>query len=142
MGGFPAKFLGVPLITSKLSLADCYPLIAKIKARISSWTNKFLSYAGRLQLIKSVIFSIQSFWSSHFILPAAMLKDLKSIMSRFLWKGPSLLKYGAKVAWSKIALPFSEGGLAINHLEDWNRALIIIHLWRIVNPNHCSLWAS
>lgn len=71
-----------------------------------------------------------------------MLKDLKSIMSKFLWKGPSLLKYDAKVAWSKISLPLSEGGLAIKHLEDWNKALIIMQLWRIFNPNHNSLWAD
>lgn len=36
LGGFPAKFLGVPLLTSKLSLADCRPLIERIVARISS----------------------------------------------------------------------------------------------------------
>lgn len=48
VGLFPAKFLGVPLITSKLSLADCRPLLERIVARISSWTNKFLSYSGRL----------------------------------------------------------------------------------------------
>lgn len=139
---FPTKFLGVPLITTKLNLANCHPLLEKVKARITSWTNKFLSYAGRLQLIKSVIFAVQLYWSAHFILLAAVLRDLKSTMSRFLWKGPSMLKFGAKVAWRKIALPYSEGSLAIKQLEDWNSALILLQLCRVVDPNSKSLWAS
>lgn len=56
LGTFPAKLLGVPPISSKLSCRDCIPLVGKITARISSWTNVFLSYSGRIQLIKSVLF--------------------------------------------------------------------------------------
>jgi len=141
LGSFPAKFLGVPLITTKLSLADCQPLLEKLKSRITSWTNCFLSYAGRLQLIKSVIHSIQAYWSAHFILPASAINDMKSSMSRFLWKGPSMGKSGAKVAWNKIILPIAEGGLAIKNLEEWNKAQILMHLWQIISPSS-SFWAK
>ncbi|XP_056689712.1 uncharacterized protein [Spinacia oleracea] len=55
-GTFPFKYLGVPLTTRKLSFADYKPLIDRTVARIKSWTSKFLSYAGRLQLVKSVLF--------------------------------------------------------------------------------------
>ncbi|KAL0394538.1 UNVERIFIED_CONTAM: hypothetical protein Slati_4420000 [Sesamum latifolium] len=34
-GTLPVRYLGVPLITSKLSLADCAPLIQKIEAKIA-----------------------------------------------------------------------------------------------------------
>lgn len=37
------------------------------------------------------------------------------------------------MAWSKISLPLSEGGLGIKCLEDWNQALILLRLWKIVN---------
>lgn len=134
LGTFPAKFLGVPLITSKLSRADCQPLLARIKSKISSWTNKFLSYVGRLQLLKSVIFAIQSYWSEHFALPAAVLSEIQSSLFRFLWKGPSLQKHGAKVACNKISLPLSEGGLAIKHIKDWNHALLILQVLKVINP--------
>lgn len=118
------------------------PLLEKIKNIITSWTNNFLSYSGRLQLIISVIHAIHSYWSAHFILPAAVLKDIKSSMSRFLWKGPSMQKFGAKVAWNKISLPTAEGGLAIKNLEDWNRASILMHSWHIINPSSSSFWAK
>lgn len=64
--GFPlcsllVKFLGVPHISIKLTSADCVPLVDKITARVTSWANIFLSYAGRIQLINSVLFAMQSF---------------------------------------------------------------------------------
>ena len=63
-------------------------------------------------------------------------------MSRFLWKGPSMDKHGSKVVWSKICLPFAEGGLAIKNLTDWNKSLILMHLWHVINPLSPSLWAK
>lgn len=143
-GTLPAKFLGVPLISTKLCSADCYPLIEKITRTVASWTNKFLSYSGRLQLIQSILFAIQSYWSAFFIFPAVTIKAIKIIFSRFLWKGPSLQKFGSKVSWNNITLPnpYKEGGLNIKDLEDWNNSLIMLQLWKLIDPNSTSLWAS
>ncbi|OIT39896.1 hypothetical protein A4A49_55824 [Nicotiana attenuata] len=62
-GSLPFRYLGVPLSSKRLSVAQCQPLLDKMVGRIKNWTVKFLSNAGRLQLIKSVLFAIQSFWS-------------------------------------------------------------------------------
>ena len=83
-GLLPVKFLGVPLISIKLSINDCMPLIARITSKVYSWTALLLSFAGRAQLIKAVLFSIQAFWSNHFLLPAAVHKQIQRIMTRFL----------------------------------------------------------
>ena len=50
------KYLGVPLISTRLSHIDCQPLLDKIIARTQSWTSRSLSFAGRLQLISSVLY--------------------------------------------------------------------------------------
>lgn len=60
-GTLPIKYLGVSLISTRLTTRDCRPLIEKITNRVESWTSKRLSYAGRLQLIRSVLFSIQGY---------------------------------------------------------------------------------
>ena len=60
-GSLPVKFLGVPLISTKLSINDCMPLIDKLTSRLYSWTAILLSFAGRAQLIKAVLMAIQSF---------------------------------------------------------------------------------
>ncbi|WOL01242.1 hypothetical protein Cni_G09958 [Canna indica] len=53
IGTLPTRFLGVPLITKQLTYNDCLPLIESIQSRIHSWKAKYLSYMGRLSLIKS-----------------------------------------------------------------------------------------
>ena len=43
LGWFPMRYLGVPLISTRLTHDDT-PLIQRITARIQSWTSKSLSY--------------------------------------------------------------------------------------------------
>ena len=54
VGQLPVRYLGVPLITTKLKSGDCKSLIDRIGKRIQNWNNKSLSYVGRAQLIKSI----------------------------------------------------------------------------------------
>jgi len=52
-----------------LTVIQCQPLVKKMISRIENWSSKLLSYAGRLQLIKSVLFGVQTYWSQVFALP-------------------------------------------------------------------------
>ncbi|KAL2225484.1 UNVERIFIED_CONTAM: hypothetical protein Sindi_3025000 [Sesamum indicum] len=45
-GQLPMRYLGLPLISSRLSISDCQPLLSKIDAR-TGWEGLSLSYAGR-----------------------------------------------------------------------------------------------
>ncbi|GKC54852.1 hypothetical protein Tco_1077597 [Tanacetum coccineum] len=54
----PVKYVGVPLVTTRLVYRDCKELVEKVQNRIRDWKNKFLSFAGRLQLIQSVLSSM------------------------------------------------------------------------------------
>lgn len=63
---------------------------------MGSWTGRFLSYRGRLQLISSVITSMANFWMSAFRLPGSCLKEIESLCSTFLWSGPELKTSKAK----------------------------------------------
>ncbi|GKF65606.1 putative reverse transcriptase domain, reverse transcriptase zinc-binding domain protein [Tanacetum coccineum] len=47
-GKLPVKYLGVPLISSRLLNRDCKILVKKAKNRIGDWKNKSLSFAERL----------------------------------------------------------------------------------------------
>lgn len=51
---------------------------------------KALSYAGRLQLVKSILFSIQVSCSSLFILPKGVIKQVAQILITFLCRGSEL----------------------------------------------------
>lgn len=52
-GALPVKYVGVPVVYTKLSLRDCSGLITKIVAKIQGWANKTVSYAVRLQQNRS-----------------------------------------------------------------------------------------
>ncbi|KAL2228923.1 UNVERIFIED_CONTAM: hypothetical protein Sindi_1872000 [Sesamum indicum] len=41
------RYLGLPLLSSRLTVADCNPLLLKIDKRIAGWEGMALSYAGR-----------------------------------------------------------------------------------------------
>ncbi|GJX00307.1 hypothetical protein Tco_0184220 [Tanacetum coccineum] len=100
VGVLPVKHLGVPLISKRLFSKDCLPLIDKVRNKVMDWKNKSLSFAGRLQLISSVIGSMQIYWSSMFILPVAISNDIERLMRDFLWNYGVFKKGKAKVKWS------------------------------------------
>ncbi|GJX74450.1 RNA-directed DNA polymerase, eukaryota, reverse transcriptase zinc-binding domain protein [Tanacetum coccineum] len=57
-GKLPVIYLGVPFIAKRLGVNECGCLLDKIKSKIKIWKNRYLSYAGRLQLIVAVLESI------------------------------------------------------------------------------------
>ena len=113
MGSLPVKYLGVPLISTKLSHLDCLPLMDKMIARIQSWTSRSLSFAGRLQLISSVLYSIQTYWCSMFIIPKFTCYKIEQIFSGFLWSGSDVNARRAKVGWKALCLRKEEGGIGL-----------------------------
>ena len=98
-----------------------------------------LSYDRHLQLIKSVLFSIQVYWSSMFILPKAVIRKVEAILRSFLWKGSDLSPGGCKVSWESLCVPKEEGGLGIKDMGVWNKAAMVKHLWFLCT-DHESLW--
>ncbi|KAK1441009.1 hypothetical protein QVD17_06845 [Tagetes erecta] len=139
-GSLPVKYLGVPLISSRLLYKDCKILVEKLEGKILNWRNRMLSFAGRLQLILSVLSSMHIYWASVFILPARVILELEAKMRGFLWsQGSSTSR--AKVSWKSVCLPKSEGGLGIRRIGDMNKSLMASHVWSIL-MHRKSLWVE
>ncbi|GAV93010.1 LOW QUALITY PROTEIN: zf-RVT domain-containing protein, partial [Cephalotus follicularis] len=134
-GTLPVTYLGLPLITKKLSRSDCAPLIERITARAKSWISKTLSFVGRLQLIKSTLVNMQAYWCSAFLLPGSVVKECVKVLSTFLWG-----KAKGKVKWAEVCKPVIEGGLGVKDLKTWNRVLLLKQVWNILMNQ--SLWAK
>lgn len=124
MGELSFKYLGVPLSTKRLTAIQCWPLVDKITSRITSWMAKSLLYAGRLQLIKAVLFGVQAYWSQLFLLPQKVIKLIEATCRSYLWTGEATISRRALVAWEKICLPKGVGGLNVLNLRIWNQAAI------------------
>ncbi|GJY29596.1 RNA-directed DNA polymerase, eukaryota, reverse transcriptase zinc-binding domain protein [Tanacetum coccineum] len=140
-GRLPVKYLGVPLVSSRLVFRDCKELIDRIRSRINDWKNKSLSAAGRLQLIRSVLSSMHVYWASVFILPTRILLDIEQLMRGFLWSHGDMKKGKAKVSWEVVCLSKIEGGLGVRRLDLFNKALMVPHIWNLISRKE-SLWVK
>lgn len=69
LGTLPVKYLWVPIFAGNLQIKDYAPITEKTTARIKSWSSSFLSFAGRLQLIKFVLSSLYQYWCNVIPLP-------------------------------------------------------------------------
>ncbi|KAL2247317.1 UNVERIFIED_CONTAM: hypothetical protein Sindi_2584000 [Sesamum indicum] len=116
-GLLPLRYLGLPLLSSRLTIADCQPLLVKIDKRIAGWEGMTLSYAGRVQIIKSVLMSLSFYWASAFILPKRVTNEIEKRLRNFLRKGPTNSGY-AKVAWKELCRPVDKGGLGHFHMDN------------------------
>jgi hypothetical protein len=112
----PMRYLGVPLISKKLAASDCASLLEKISRRINSWLSKYLSFAGRLQLLSSRLYSIHVYWTSIFILQKKVIRVIVQKFNRLLCNGNELSSAKAKVAWDVLCVPRVEGNLGFRKL--------------------------
>ncbi|GJU62334.1 hypothetical protein Tco_1244169 [Tanacetum coccineum] len=140
-GRLPVKYLGVPLVSSRLVFRDCKELIDRIRSRITDWKNKSLSATGRLQLVRSVLGSMHVYWASVFILPSRIILDIEQLMRGFLWSHGDISKGKAKVSWEVVCLPKIEGGLGVRRLDIFNKALMVPHIWNLLSRKE-SLWVK
>ncbi|GJU60185.1 RNA-directed DNA polymerase, eukaryota, reverse transcriptase zinc-binding domain protein [Tanacetum coccineum] len=140
-GMLPTRYLGVPLITKRLSVKDCQTLKNKIKGKTTDWKCKYLSCVGRLLLISAVLESTSVYRASVFKLPKTVIKEINGILKRFLCSNGDSAKGKAKVAWKQVCKPKEYGGLGLKNLEAWNEALLTKHLWNIAAKKD-TLWVK
>lgn len=139
MGELSFKYLGVPLVSSNLSMDNHKCLIEKILGRIISISRSF-TYVRRLILIKATLFSVQVYWSSFLILPSKILKEIDdNLRAFFLGKCGN---HKAKVAWEYVYVLKDEGGLGLMTSKEWNRATATKNLWNLLQPNSESFWVN
>ncbi|XP_039064795.1 uncharacterized protein LOC120210041 [Hibiscus syriacus] len=113
-GTLHVRYLGIPLVTRKLTVKDCQPLIDKIKFKLHQW---------------------------QLILPQSIINKIKKICSRYFWKGSNIPAVGARVSWDRICKPKSEGGLGLNDIKSWNKTCMILLIKNLLAVES-SLWVA
>jgi len=112
-GKLPFKFLGVPITTKRLSAIDCEMLVQKMIMKVKVWGTRNLSYAGRVQLVNSVLLHMNTYWLSMFVLPKRVLKDITGICRNYIWSGQVYTTKPPLVAWDIVCMSKKEGGLGV-----------------------------
>ncbi|GKB03254.1 RNA-directed DNA polymerase, eukaryota, reverse transcriptase zinc-binding domain protein [Tanacetum coccineum] len=117
IGRLLVRYLGVPLMDKKIGVKDCKNLVDKVRQKLCDWKNKSLSYAGRNQLIASVLSSMQVYWGSVFLIPTTVIKEIETLFKGFLWCNEDLTRGKARVAWKDVCKPKYQGGLGLKPLN-------------------------
>jgi len=129
----PFTYLGLPLGTTKPRVDHFEPLMSKTERKLTA-TSNFLTHAGRLQLVNSVLSSLPTFAMCTLQVPATVLDYIDRARRHCLWRGSdSNAKMKPLVAWKKCAKPKRKGGLGIINLRSQNNALLLKHLDKFYN---------
>ncbi|KAI0498287.1 hypothetical protein KFK09_021528 [Dendrobium nobile] len=136
----PLIYLGIPLFKGRKKIFLFDDLISKVHNRLSSWDSNFLSFGGRLILIKSVLASIPVYSFQVLFPPKTVCLRIDRILNKFFWRGSSS---NAKIHWSsweKCCGLKQEGDLGCKSMHDMVLGFSF-KLWHNLKANE-SLWAK
>ncbi|XP_074282988.1 uncharacterized protein LOC141607529 [Silene latifolia] len=136
-GAFPFRYLGLPLHTSRLTSDMFDTIIIKIQQAMAHWSNCFLPYAGKLQLINSIVFGLKNFWCSTVLIPRTVIAHINKLCKDFFWGIPMGSRKMVFKSWHQISSPWSSAsdqGL----WSRWVQKYILKHedIWHISSKVH------
>jgi len=132
------KYLGFYLKANKYQSRDWSWLIGKVEKRLKGWSHKWLSRAGRLVLVKSVLEAIPVYWMLLSWIPRGTLEKIRRLCFRYLWSGKNENQITPWVGWKKIAIPKGLGGWGLKNIFLFAQALAAKGGWRMLKTD--SLW--
>jgi len=100
-----------------------WDLVVHIKSRLSSWRSKYLSFGGRLVLLKSVLASLLVYALSFFKAPSSIISSIKYLLIHFL-EG---CEDNRKISWidrESVCLEKEVAGLRVRRLREFNLVLL------------------
>jgi len=83
VGHVPFLYLGLSIGGNPSRLAFWDPVMHSIKSRLSAWKSRFLSFGGRLTLLKSVLTSLPVYALSFFKAPSGIISSIESLFKLF-----------------------------------------------------------
>ncbi|XP_028073785.1 uncharacterized protein LOC114276193 [Camellia sinensis] len=135
----PLTYLSLPLGANPRRSNTWKPVVEKYKKKLASWKRRYLSFAGRLTLIKSALSSLPVYFLSIFKMPVGVAKTIDRIQSNFLWGGSDIKKKIHLVKWQEVCQSTAQGGLGVRRLSEVNVCLMLKWWWRY-GREHKSLW--
>ncbi|XP_052112461.1 uncharacterized protein LOC127744218 [Arachis duranensis] len=135
------KYLGVPVLHSKVTKHTFEGIINKLHARLNSSKASSLSLAGRTTLVKSVLSSMPLYNMQSAILPASTCNTIDRICRNFIWGDTDQNKKIHLLNWKMICEPKHTGGLGIRHASLGNKAFMMKAGWGLIAKKD-DLWAK
>jgi len=138
-GKVPFLYLVLSISGNPCWLALWKLVLHTIKFRLSGWKSRFLSFGGRLTLLKFVLTSLPVYALSFFKASSGKISSIESLLNIFFWGW----EWGSqKIPWiyrNTICLRKEYGGLEVRQLREFNLSLLGKWCWRLL-VDRCGFW--
>ena len=133
---FPIQYLGAPLGIHKPTVEQCLPLVTRLQKKLMGLSS-FMTMAGRLLLVKSVLNSLLIYLMGCLDVPVTIKTQAIKLLRHCLWRGPDLEDHRpAMVAWRTVCRPKDQGGLGVMDIFVQNKALLLKNLHKFYNRHN------
>lgn len=120
----PFTYLSLPLGANPRRKSTWATIIEKCQRRLASWKRRFISFGGRLTLIRSVLSSLPVYYMSLFKLLEGVARAIDRIQAFFLWGGSNLKRKIRLVKWEEVTKSKKQGGIRVRKVRDVNDCLL------------------
>jgi len=126
------KYLSLPSMVGRSKKATFNFIKDRVWQKISSWSSKCLSKAGREVMIKSVLQAIPSYAISIFRLPNSLLDEIEKMMNAFWWGHGGARNKGLHwLSWEKLFVHKNHRGMGFKDLVAFNVAMLGKQGWQL-----------
>ena len=135
VSSFPQTYLGLPLNSTNLRMADHRPLVTAIESYIPGWCGKVLTPSGQIILANAVLGARAVYAMCSTLLHKGTVEAIDAKRRAFIWTGDSSCTGGqCKAAWDVVCWDKAQGGIGVKRLDLQNKGLLSKFLDKLLQP--------